>query len=147
MTYERRAPLWTAGAIAGAVLLAIIALALHPHITGHPAPQAELREIGMLSVRDAAVATLTASLVAVNMFSSFAIVAMAIAIGAWSLDLAHDPGESRIAGIVGLVSAAVTVAVLVTGGPFLKPHALIAVLCAQGVWYVWIAVLLARGQA
>ncbi len=52
MTHERGAILRTAGPVAGAVLLAIIALALHPHISGRPAPQSELREIGTLSVRD-----------------------------------------------------------------------------------------------
>ncbi len=220
MTYERGVSLRTVGPIAGAVLLAIVALALHPHMSGHAGPQAELREMGSLSARDrlvhgtlllllgmlltgfasyalrrgltrrpvvaglvsfaagigglfaaglidgfvlpeivarfvaaspaaqdAAVATLTACGVAVNVLTAFGIVAMAIAIAAWSLDLARDVGESRIAGIVGFVSALLTVAVLITGGPSLTPHTLIAVLCAQGVWYVWIAMLLARGRA
>ena len=52
MTDERTVPLRTAISIAGAVLLAIIALALHPHISGHPPRRAVLREIGALSVRD-----------------------------------------------------------------------------------------------
>jgi len=220
MTHERGAPLRTVGPIAGAVLLAIVALALHPHMSGHAGPQAELREMGSLSARDrlvhgtlllllgmlltgfasyalrrgftrrpvvaglvsfavgigglfaaglidgfvlpqiaarfvaaspaaqnAAVATLAACGVAVNVLTAFGIVAMAIAIAVWSLDLARDAGESRIAGIVGFVAAALSVAVLVTGGPSLKPHTLMTVLCAQGVWYVWIAVLLARGRA
>jgi hypothetical protein len=220
MIHERRASLRTAGSIAGAVLVAIIALALHPHFIGHPAPQAELREMGTLSARDrlvhgtllfligvlligfvryalsrgvtrqpvvaglvsfavgigglfaaglvdgfilpelaarfvaappasqvAVVTTLTACSVAVNVLTAFAITAMAIAISAWSLDLAHDPGESRVAGIVGFVSAALTVAALVVSGPSLNPHTLMAVVGAQGVWYVWIAVLFARGHA
>ena len=37
MTHERSVPLRTAASIAGAVLLAIVALALHPHTSGHPA--------------------------------------------------------------------------------------------------------------
>ena len=98
------------------------------------------------AARDAAVATLAACGVAVNVLTAFGIVAMAIAIGAWSLDLVRDVGESRIAGIVGFVSALLTVSVLVAGGPSLRPHMLIAVLCVQGVWYVWIAALLARGR-
>ena len=217
MPFVRRVPLGTATQIAGGVLLGIIALALHPHLSGHPSRQAALREMVTLSVRDrvvhetlllllvalltgltnyavhrgftrrlivaglvnfavgigglfaaglidgfilpeivarfvsasataqnAAVATLTVLSVAVNMCTTFAIVAMAIAIAAWSLDLAYYPGESRIAGIVGFVAAAVTVAVLVTGGPYIKPHGLIVVFGTQAVWYVWIAVLLAR---
>ncbi len=219
MRHERGAALRTVGPIVGAVLLAVVALALHPHMSGHAGPQAELRELGSLSARDrlvhgtlllllailltafasyalrrgltrwpvvaglvtfaigiggllaaglidgfvlpeivaqfvdaspavqdAAVATLAACGVAVNVLTAFGIVAMAIAIAAWSLDLARDVGESRIAGIVGFVSALLTVLVLVEGGPSLSAHTLIAVLCVQGVWYVWIAVLLARGR-
>jgi len=52
MTYERGVSLRTVGPIAGAVLLAIVALALHPHMSGHAGPQAELREMGSLSARD-----------------------------------------------------------------------------------------------
>jgi hypothetical protein len=199
------------------LLLAIIALALHPHIMGQPAPQAELREMVTLSSRDrlvhgtlllllgvlltwlasyalhrgmtrrpvlvglvsfaigicslfaaglvdgfilptlaaqfdaaspaaqvAVVVTLAASSVAVNVLTVFGIVAMAIAIAAWSLDLACDQGGNRVAGLLGFVAAALSVAVLMMGGPSLKPHALMAVVCAQGVWYLWIAVLRAR---
>jgi hypothetical protein len=219
MTQERGAPLRTAGSIAGAVFLAIVALALHPHLSGHAGPQAELRQLDSLGARDrlvhgtlllllgvlltgfasyslhrglsrlpvlaglvsfalgigglfaaglidgfvlpeivarfvaastaaqdAAVATIAAAGVAVIVLSMFGIVALTIAIAAWSLDLARDVGESRIAGIVGFVSALLTGAVLVTGGSSLTPHTLIAVLCVQGVWYVWIAVLLASGK-
>ncbi len=212
MRRERSAYLRTVAPIAGAVLLAIVALALHPHMSDHAGSQAELREMGSLSTRDrlvhgtlllllgmlltvftsyalrrgltrqpviaglitfavgiggllaaglidgfvlpgivarsvagspaardAAVATLAACGVAINVFTAFGIVAMAIAIAAWSFDLARDVGGSRIAGIVGFVSALLTVSVLVAGGPSLRPHTLIAVLCVQGVWYVWIS--------
>ena len=47
----------------------------------------------------------------VNICTAFAIVAMAIAIAAWSCDPACDPRESRLAGIVVFIAAAVTVAV------------------------------------
>ncbi len=220
MTHERGTPLRTVAPVVGAVLLAIVALALHPHMSGHAGPQAELRTMGALSARDrlvhgtlllllgvlltgfasyalgrgltrrpvvaglvsfavgigglfaaglidgfvlpeivahfvaaspaaqkAAVSTLAACSVAVNVLTEFGIVAIAIAIAAWSLDLARDVGESRIAGLVGFVSAVLTVAMLATGGPSLTPHTLLAVFCVQGVWYVWIAVLLARGRA
>lgn len=220
MIHKRRAPLRAARWVAGAVLLAIVALALHPHIIGHPAAQAELREIVTLGARDrlvhgtlllligalliefvryalrrgltrrpvvaglvifcvgncgllaagvidgfilpelaarfvaaspgsqvAVITTLTACSVAVNVLTGLALIAMAIAISAWSLDLAYDPGESRVAGIVGFVSAALTIAVLVMSGPSLNPNSLIAVIGAQGVWYIWIALLLAREHA
>jgi hypothetical protein len=99
------------------------------------------------AAKDTAVATLAVCGVAVNVLTAFGIVAMAIAITAWSLDLARDVGEGRIAGIVGLVSAVLTVAILVTGGPSLTPHTLIAVSFVQGVWYVWIAMLPVRARA
>ncbi len=52
MTHKRGAPLRTVGSVAGAVLLAIVALALHPHLNGHAGPQAQLRAMGALSARD-----------------------------------------------------------------------------------------------
>ncbi len=52
MRRERSAYLRTVAPIAGAVLLAIVALALHPHMSDHAGSQAELREMGSLSTRD-----------------------------------------------------------------------------------------------
>ncbi len=220
MTAERRATLRAAAPIAGGVLLAILALALHPHARGQTGAAAELHELALLSLRDrlvhgtlllllgtllaelvnyalrrgftrrpvvvglvgfsvgigglivaglidgfllpdlvarfldaepavqrAALTTLAACGIAVNVFATFGVVALTCAIVAWSLDLARDGGESRVAANVGFGAAALTSAMLATGGRDPSPHALIVMLGAQGVWYGWIFVLLARQSA
>ncbi len=220
MPFVRRVPLGTALQVAAAVLLGIIALALHPHLSGHPGRQAALRQMVTLSVRDrlvhgtlllllgallagltdyalrrgltrrpivaglvgfatgigglfaaglidgfmlpeivarsvtalpaaqdAAIATLTVLSVAVNTCTAFGLIAMAIGIAAWSADLVSSSGESRIAGIAGFVAAAVTVTVLVTGGASITSHGLIVIFAAQGAWYVWVALVLAKSTS
>ncbi len=220
MISERRGSLRIAGLIAVALLIPIVALALHPHVGGHAAPHVILEQmdglgmrdrlvhgtlilmfgallagfanyalhrgltrlpvlLGMVSfaigvagvfaaglidgflvpeiavrfahaaasAQDAALVTLTACGAAVNVLTTFGFIATAIAIGAWSFDLVRDPGEPRISAIVGFISAAITIVVLISRGSSIKPHALMAIVCAQGLWYMSVAVLVAREHA
>ncbi len=220
MTAQRRATLLAAAPIAGGVLLAMLALALHPHVRGQTDAAAELHELASLSLRDrlvhgtlllllgallaglvnyalwrglrrgtvvaglvgfsvgigglivaglidgfllpdlvarfagaqpavqrAAMTTLGACGIAVNVFATFGVVALAAAMVAWSLDLVREGGESRVAGNVGFGAAALTLALLATSGGALTPHALMVMLVAQGVWYGWIFALPARRTA
>ena len=61
----------------------------------------------------------------------------------WSVDLLASPGILRTAGVIGVASGIVTVAVLAFAG-HLNPHSLGAVVTIQAVWYLAVAVLLLR---
>jgi len=54
-------------------------------------------------------------------------------------------GVLRVAGLIGLASAVLSVAVTLTAGS-LNPHSLGAIVALQSIWYVTIGILLTRGD-
>ena len=92
---------------------------------------------------DTALHVLTAIGAAVQVLTKFAIAATAVAIVSWSAGLVRASGPPRVAGVVGFVSAAAAVAVLVmTRG--LNPHSLGIIVGLQSIWYGTIGILLIR---
>lgn len=65
--------------------------------------------------------------------------ALAIATALWAADLTFRKDRARIAGVLGLMSAAVQFGILMTGGQRLNPHSLALVVAAQAVWYLSVA--------
>jgi hypothetical protein len=81
----------------------------------------------------------------IQILSKFGIVAMSTAVAFWSADLVATPGVLRATGVIGFVSGIVAVVFLVFAGN-LNPHSLGAIVTAQAVWYLAVAVLLVRGR-
>lgn len=62
--------------------------------------------------------------------------ALASATALWAGDLAFRKEHARVAGTLGLMSAAVQFGILIMGGQRLNPHSLALVVAAQAVWYL-----------
>jgi hypothetical protein len=71
--------------------------------------------------------------------------AIALAVAAWSTALATTPGAPRWAWIAGLTSAALQLLALFAVPGRLNPHSLMLVTAGQMVWYLTVALLMARG--
>ena len=90
-----------------------------------------------------AIQLLLVGALAIQILSKLGIVAMSAGVVLWSVDLLASPGILRTAGVIGVASGIVTVAVLAFAG-HLNPHSLGAVVTIQAVWYLAVAVLLLR---
>jgi len=78
--------------------------------------------------------------------SRMGVLAMAVAIALWSAELARRPGGPRVAGVLGLVTAAGLALALLTGHLRMNIHGVGAFLIGQTVWCVAVALLLIRGR-
>jgi hypothetical protein len=83
---------------------------------------------------------------AIQAASEVGIAAIAVAILLWSIGLVRSTGVVRLSGVVGIVAAVLTAAVVVSGGGGLTPHLLVGMAIGQAVWYFTIAALLVRGR-
>lgn len=72
------------------------------------------------------------------------VVAMSAAIAAWSLDLVRAPGMERVLGVFGIAIAVGCAGALIGGALQLDVHGMLAVVVAQGIWYIGVGVLLWR---
>jgi hypothetical protein len=76
--------------------------------------------------------------------ANFGAVAMCTGIGLWSWDLLFGPAPRRWAGALGLAVGSLPALALIAGVIHLDVHGMSAVVLAQALWYVAIAVLLMR---
>jgi len=88
---------------------------------------------------------LTTAGAAIQVLAVFAIAVTAVAVVSWSTGLVASRGVLRVAGLIGLASAVLSVAVTLTAGS-LNPHSLGAIVALQSIWYVTIGILLTRGD-
>ena len=72
-------------------------------------------------------------------------VLQAVGILAWAIVLLRRCGGARAVGVVGLLSSALVVALLAAADARMSMASLLAVLCAQLLWNLAVAVLLWRG--
>lgn len=79
----------------------------------------------------------------IQIATKLALIATAVAIAIWSVTLLNGP--ARIAGVLGLAAACAAAFVLALTGS-LNPHSLGAIVLLQVVWYVWVGVLMAKGE-
>jgi hypothetical protein len=69
--------------------------------------------------------------------------ALASATALWACDLVFRKNGARIAGALGLTSAAVQFGILIMGRERLSPHSLAFVVAAQALWYLSVASVIA----
>lgn len=81
-----------------------------------------------------------------QVLAKFGVVALTLAIVAWSSGLIAASGMLRVTGIVGLAAAALSAGVLVFGGGALTVSTFSVVVVGQAVWYFAVAALLVRGR-
>lgn len=93
-----------------------------------------------------AIRLLTFGGLAIQNLTKLGVVATACALVLWSAGLARGTGALRATGILGIVSAFASLAVLVAGPPTLTPVTLGLIVTTQGVWYLAIAAVLVRGR-
>jgi hypothetical protein len=77
--------------------------------------------------------------------ANFGAVAMCVGIGLWSCDLLFGPSPQRLVGALGCAVGALPAIALMSGLIRLNVHGMSAVVLAQAIWYVAVAVLLMRG--
>ena len=92
---------------------------------------------------DIALHVIAAAGAAIQILTKFAIAVTAVAVTSWSVALVRSSGASRLAGVVGFVSAAVAIVVLVSTHR-LNPHTLGVIVGVQSLWYGTIGILLMR---
>lgn len=78
----------------------------------------------------------------IEALSRFALVAVAIAVAAWSGALLMTPATPRWAGSGGLCAAAVLLAALIASGARLSAHTLMPVMAAEIAWCLIVAALM-----
>jgi hypothetical protein len=88
---------------------------------------------------------LAACSLAVQVLTKVGLVAMLVAIAAWSANLVGTRGTTRWAGFVGIV-ASVLPAVLLSTGMSLTPPSLGLIGLSVAIWFFTVAVLLVRGD-
>lgn len=72
--------------------------------------------------------------------------ALASATALWAGDLTFRKDHRRVAGALGLMSAALQFGILIMGSERLNPHSLSLVVAAQAVWYLSVASVIAFGN-
>lgn len=72
-------------------------------------------------------------------------VALSAAILAWSSSLVRAGGTPRLAGLFGLLIAAATMVLLITGTLVLDVHGFLLLVVSQAAWTIWVGVLMIRG--
>ncbi len=94
----------------------------------------------------AAQAVLLACALTIQIATKLGVIAMSAGVALWSIALVRMANPLRLAGIIGLASAALAMAVLFLMGSTLTPHSVELIVIAQALWYLTIATLLIRGE-
>ena len=82
----------------------------------------------------------------IEYLTRFGLFALATSTALWAADLTFRKDRARVAGALGLISAAAQFGILVTGTQRLNPHSLALVVAAQAIWYLSVASVIALRQ-
>lgn len=87
---------------------------------------------------------LTLCALAIQILSKFGLVAVSIAIIAWSIGLIRMAGAPRAVGVIGVASGVLPAMFLLGGPVHLNPQSLMILFTVQAIWYFAVATLLIR---